>query len=65
MIPIDNRRRIVREKRIDDGTTCGKTVRIDNYGEAWVPFHGSKDSMGTADTIMNIDKDGYFYTIIN
>lgn len=55
---VSNQKRIVREIRIDDGTTGGKTVFIDNYGGKWVRTTRSQESAGTGDVIVTIDSNG-------
>lgn len=58
-------RRIVREERIDDGTTTGRKVYIDSFGDAWEPTHKTKDSCGTADHIVTADGRGVIWEYIN
>ena len=43
--------RIVKVVRVDDGSTTGEKVLVDENGNTWKGTFGSYDSGGTADTI--------------
>ena len=53
--------RITEERTIDDGTTSGKTILIDENGGRWEPTSMSKESCGTGDRIGTLH-NGRIYT---
>lgn len=61
MFTINNKRRIVRTEHIDDGSTAGKEVLIDNYGGRWRKCRCSKETLPTDANVMSIDKDGVLW----
>jgi len=43
--------RIIEERNVDDGTTGGKTVFIDEDGTWWEPTNKTNETCGTGDRI--------------
>ena len=54
--------KVVRVKNIDDGTTGGKDIYIDNYGNTWEPTNYTKDTAPTGETVGYLKSNGEIYT---
>ena len=57
---VNTRLRIIDEKCIDDNTTSGQTVYVDEDNNYWFPTHMTKENCGTGDTVGEL-RNGYVY----
>lgn len=58
---VDGTRRIVHTYTVDNSTTGGKIVYVDNNGDTWEESYRTPENAGTGETIGFLKADGRIY----